>query len=68
MLELILHFHERGLRIVKHGAPISVIHDLPVVDTLIRMKTTVPNDQLGKLEDVQKAIDDQTNKLDTEYR
>jgi V/A-type H+-transporting ATPase subunit A len=68
MLELILHFHERGLRIVKHGAPISVIHELPVVDTLIRMKTTIPNDQLGKLEDVQKAIDDQMNKLDTEYR
>lgn len=68
MLELILHFHKRGLSIVKHGAPISVIHDLPAVDTLIRMKTTVPNDQLGKLEDVQKAVDDQMNKLDMEYR
>ncbi len=29
MLDLILHFHERALRIVKHGAPISVIHRLP---------------------------------------
>ncbi len=68
MLDLILHFHERGLKVVKRGAPISVIHDLPVVDMLIRMKTSVPNDQLEKLEDVRKAIDEQMSKLDTEYR
>jgi V/A-type H+-transporting ATPase subunit A len=68
MLELMLHFHERGLRIVKHGAPISVIHKLPVVDTLIRMKTLVPNDQLGKLDEIRKTIDEEMSKLDTEYK
>jgi len=68
MLDLILHFHERGLKVVKRGAPIAVIHDLPVVDTLIRMKTTVPNEQLEKLDDIRKAIDEQMDKLDTEYR
>ena len=68
MLELILHFHQRALRIVKHGASISVIHNLPSVGTLIRMKTLVPNDQLGKLDDVQKEIDQQMDQLDSEYR
>jgi V/A-type H+-transporting ATPase subunit A len=68
MMELILHFHERALRIVKHGAPISVIHSLPVVDTLIRMKTLVPNDQLDKMDEIQKTVDEQMSKLDTEYR
>ncbi|HUI90410.1 MAG TPA: V-type ATP synthase subunit A [Anaerolineales bacterium] len=68
MLELILYFHERGLRIVKHGAPISVIHELPVVDTLIRVKTTVPNDQLEKMDEVRKTVDQQMSKLDMEYR
>ena len=68
MLELILHFHERAQRIVKHGAPISVIHSMPIVDTLIRMKTLVPNDQLDKLETIEKDIDEQMSKLDTEYR
>src|SRR5512143_1141888 len=68
MMELILHFHERALRIVKHGAPISVIHSLPVVDTLIRMKTLVPNDQLEKMDEFEKNIDEQMSKLDTEYR
>ncbi len=68
MLELILHFYERALRIVKHGAPISIIHNLPVVDTLIRMKTQVSNDELAKMDDIQKIIDDQMSQLDTEYR
>ena len=68
MLELILHFHERGMSIIKRGAPISVIHDLPVVDTLIRAKSTVPNDELEKLDDIQKQIDEQMSQLDAEYR
>jgi len=68
MLELILHFHERALRIVKHGAPISIVHNLPVVDTLIRMKTLVPNEELEKMDDIQKQIDEQMSRLDSEYR
>ena len=68
MLELILHFHERASRIVKHGAPISVIHSMPIVDTLIRMKTLVPNDQLEKMDEIERETDEQMSKLDTEYR
>jgi len=68
MLELILHFHERALKIVKRGAPISVIHQLPSVDTLIRMKSLVPNDELDKLDGVRKAVDEQMTQLDQEYK
>ncbi len=68
MLELVLYFHERGMNIIKRGAPISVVHDLPVVDMLIRMKSNVPNDELNKFEDIQKTIDEQMGQLDAEYR
>ena len=68
LLELVLYFHERGMNIIKRGAPISLIHDLPVVDTLIRAKSTVTNDELNKLDDIQKAIDEQMSQLDAEYR
>ena len=68
MLELVLYFHERGMNIVKRGAPISLIHDLPVVDTLIRMKSAVSNEELNKLEEIKKAIDEQMSQLDAEYR
>ena len=68
MLELILYFHERALKIVKHGAPISVIHQLPAVDTLIRMKMLVPNDELTKMDDLKKTVNEQMSQLDQEYQ
>ncbi len=68
MLGLILQFHHRALRIVKRGATISVIHRLPVVDTLIRMKAVVTNDALEKLDEVSKQIDEQMDQLETEYK
>jgi hypothetical protein len=44
-----------------------VIHNLPVVITLIRMKTVVPNDQLDKLDDIRKELDQEMDKLEQEY-
>ena len=68
MLDLILHFHQRALRIIKRGAAISVISKLPVVGSIIRMKTLVPNDKLDGLDDVRQQIDEQMDKLDMEYK
>ena len=68
MLELVLYFHERGMSIIKRGAPINLIHDLPVVDQLIRMKSNVPNDELNRFDDIERAIDEQMSQLDAEYR
>ena len=68
MLELVLYFHERGMAIVKRGAPINLIHDLPVVDTIIRAKSTVTNEEMHKFDDIQKQIDQQMGQLDAEYR
>lgn len=67
MLGLILYFHQRAQRIIRHGAPIGLIHDLPVVNTLIRMKTMVTNEDLSKFDDIQKDIDTQIEKLEADY-
>ncbi len=68
MLGLMLYFHERGQRIIRMGATISVIHALPVVNTLIRMKTEVPNENLEKLDEIHKAIDEQMTQLEADYK
>ena len=68
MLGLILHFHQRAQRIIKHGAHIQVIHNLPVVNTLIRMKESVPNDALDKLDDIRKEINQEMDQLELEYQ
>ncbi len=68
LLELVLYFHERGMAIVRRGAPTSLIHDLPVVDTIIRAKSTITNEEMTRFDDIQKQIDQQMGQLDAEYR
>lgn len=68
LLELVLYFHERGMTIVKRGAPINLIHDLPVVDTIIRAKSSITNEEVNKLDDLWKMVDEQMSQLDAEYR
>jgi V/A-type H+-transporting ATPase subunit A len=68
MLDLILHFHRRALPIILHGAPIVLIQDLPVVGDLIRMKTSVANDHLEKLDDIRKQLDQQMDELERDYQ
>jgi V/A-type H+-transporting ATPase subunit A len=68
MLGLILYFNERARQIIKAGAPISVIHSLSVVDTLIRMKTQVANNKLEMLDEIHKTIDEQMTQLEADYK
>jgi len=67
MLKLILYFHQRAQHIIKQGALISAIHELPVVDTLIRMKTQVDNEDLSRLDEIHKEISEQMQELEAEY-
>ena len=68
MLALILHFHERAERIVRRGAPITAVHDLPAVDALIRMKTAVPNERPADFDALKKTVDRQMDDLEAEYK
>ncbi len=67
MLELILHFHERALSLVNHGAVIQAIQQLPILNTLVRMKSNVPNDNLEDLDEVRNQLDHQMDELEKIY-
>ena len=67
MLQIILHFHNRAKRIVAKGCPIIVIQGLPVINTLVRMKTSVPNDQVEKIDKIQQALDEQMDQVEKDY-
>jgi len=54
ILEVILKFHERAGEIVRMGAPIFEIKEMSTISKIIRIKMTVPNEDLteiGKIED-----------------
>ncbi len=67
MLRLILHFHERAVRLVAKGCPIVLISGLPVVNALIRMKYTVPNDDVEAFDRIQRILNQQMDELEAEY-
>ena len=68
MLDLILYFHGRAKRIINKGAPIVVIHDMPVMNSLIRMKSLIPNNDLPAFDANRKQVDEQMDKLEEEYK
>ncbi|MBN2002818.1 MAG: V-type ATP synthase subunit A [Anaerolineae bacterium] len=68
MLDLFLHFHQRAAGIIQRGASIMVIHELPVLDQLMRMKMQVANDALEKLDDIYRQIDAQMDELEKKYK
>jgi len=67
MLDLILYFHERAIRIIKKGAVIMLIHELPVVTDLIRMKETITNNQMDKFDGLRSVLDRQMDELEKSY-
>lgn len=67
LLDLILYFHQRASKIVALGCPITVIIGLPIVNTLVRLRTTVPNDKLQKFDEVRSTMDEQLDTLEREY-
>lgn len=52
MLRVILAFYHKGLQAIKKGALLMQLRKLAVYPKIIRMKFTIPNDELGKLDDL----------------
>jgi V/A-type H+-transporting ATPase subunit A len=67
MLQIILHFHDRATRVVAKGCPIFVIRGLSIVNELIRMKTSVPNEQVKRIGEMQESLDEQMDQVEKDY-
>ncbi len=67
MLRAIFRFHRRASRLVGMGVPIDRLRSLPVVDSLLRMRSTIPNDSVDRILQIEQEIDAQTSRIDVEY-
>ena len=59
MLKLIVDFHREAEDVVNGGTPIFKITQLPVIEEIMRMKTSVPNDKVEQIDDLSKRVQDQ---------
>lgn len=67
MLRAILRFHDRAVRLIGVGVPILRVRALPVVDSLLRMRTTIPNENVDRIAQIEQQIDEQTGEIEREY-
>ncbi|WP_191017518.1 V-type ATP synthase subunit A [Treponema zioleckii] len=68
ILLLIMNFYKRGLAVIKAGAPLSKVATLPVKDEIVRLKSSVPNDKLEMIGEVQNRLDEQMSNLERLYK
>ena len=68
MLKIIVDFHRLADSVVSKGVPIFKVTELPVMEDIMRMKNSIPNDQLDKLEAVEKKMNDNISMLEASLR
>jgi V/A-type H+-transporting ATPase subunit A len=68
ILQLIMDFYKRAFAVIKQGAPLIKITDLPVREEIIRIKSSVPNDKLGMIQETAGHLEEQMNELERTYR
>ncbi len=68
MLKIILGFHKLAEKVVSKGAPIFKITQLSITEEIMRMKTSVPNDKITLLDDLEKRMQQHFEGLEASLR
>jgi V/A-type H+-transporting ATPase subunit A len=67
MLRIMLRFHSRAEAIVAQGCPVIVIRRLPIVGTIVHMKTSVANSQTDLIGEIERSLEEQMDQLQEDY-
>ena len=68
ILELIIQFYKRSLSVIKQGAPLMKVTNLPVKEEIVRIKTSVANDKINEISTVESHLEEQLSSLEKIYR
>lgn len=67
ILEFMMSFYKRAFTVIKNGCPLAKVASLPVADEIVRIKYSVPNDNMEKIADIKSHFDEQFGELETVY-
>lgn len=62
MVKLMLKFYKEAQKALKVGTPLADIRAMPIIPSLLKAKFEIPEEQLGKLDDLDRQIDEQFHK------
>lgn len=67
ILDLIMEYYKRADALVKNGALLGKVTNLPVCDELVRIKMQYPNNEIEKIEEIRSRINQQLGDLERAY-
>ena len=56
MLKIIVDYHRLADNVVSKGSPISKIIEMPITEEIMRMKSSIPNDKVDLLDDLERRM------------
>lgn len=59
LLQLQVEFYRRGQQALKEGATLADIRAMPVISSLLKARMTIKDDEVSKLSDLEKSLDEQ---------
>lgn len=68
ILLIIMDFYRRSLSIIRNGAPLAKIVNLPCHEEIVRIKTTCPNGDISAITACEGRMNQQLDELDRLYR
>ncbi len=68
MMDSILRFYERAIKLVSIGVPVSVIRKSGVFEELIRIKYNISNEDLGAFDDLNNKVENILAEIETDYK
>jgi len=68
MLRALLQFHENAERVLKRGVPIGRVQELPILDELRRMKSTISNEDAAEIDVLRVKVLQALSALEDEFK
>ena len=68
ILQLMIQFYRRAISVIKQGCPLIKINSLACKEEIIRLKTSVPNDKLEIIKEVENRFENEFGNLERLYR
>ncbi len=68
MMEVILHLGEKISELAAKSIPVSLLNESGIAEEVIKMKYTVPNDDLSRIDRLYKKIDEAAENITKRYR
>ncbi len=67
ILRLILRFFDKAVALIKNGVPIAIIRSMKIIPSILRIKISVPNEDLTKIDEIEKQMDEEFKSIENEY-